>query len=277
MWKLFVTVYPRQFRERSLYRSMKIEGPKMPMRDYLGLVKSETLSWRLVLTVAAEFARVPELVEITILRNLVALEIISPPRVKALPDDTEVSMTTLNDRVIRTWSELAQSSGAFAHLRILRLHHQKDLSAVALRYMKAFPSLRFMVIHNCPGLTSNFSDDCTDADGWEIADIPELVESTSLYNCYTVVKDLEEKDPSTMSEDIPVLDFQLGQTTHRVDRRSRIRSQPILCLRRGSSETDTPQPVSKKVKLDEKNPSRRAVMKERGGDLGGMLGELMVA
>lgn len=273
MWKLFATVYPLQFRSRSRYRSMKIEGPKMPMRDYLGLVKSDSLHWRLVLTVATEVARVPELVQITTLRNLVALEIFSSQRAPVIPDETEVSVTTLNDRVVRTWSELAQSSGTFAHLRVLRLYHQKDLSAVALRYMKAFPSLTSVIVHDCPGLTSNISNDCTQVDGWEVADIPELLEPTELYSCYTTAMDLgDEGRQPTMDKGIPVLDFQVGQAIHREDKRSRRRNERF-CLRR-RVEPDAPEPVTKKVKLDG-GQRQKAVMRDRAGDLGGVLGEMM--
>lgn len=274
MWKLFATAYPLLFRERSRYRSMKIEGPKMPMQDYFGLVKNDSLHWRLVLTVATEVARVPELVEITTLRNIVALEIFSSQHVPVISDDTEVSVTTLNDRVVRTWSELARSSGVFAHLRILRLYHQRDLSAVALHYMKAFPSLTFVIVHDCPGLTSKFSNDCTQVDGWEVADIPDLLESTRLYSCYTRAMDIgDEEGQSTMDKDIPVLDFQVGQAIHQEDKRSRGRSER-LCLRR-RIEADVPEPVTKKARLDG-SKRQKAVMKDRKGNLGAVLGEMML-
>lgn len=284
MWKLFATVYPTQFQELSRYRSMKIEGPKMPMRDYLGLARSDSLSWRLVLTVAAELATVPELVEMSALTNLIALEVISPP-VQVVMDDTELSATALNDRILRTWSELARESKGFAHLRIMRLYHQKELSTVALRYMKDFPSLRLIILHNCPGITSKLSDGSTEINGWEIAAIPELLQSTRLYDCYTATKDLgEEEDQSAMHESIPVLDFQVGQTKYRESKRIRGRITQSICLRR-CIETETLEPVTKKAKLtDEKkqinsgirNNSKRPVMKERKGkDLGGLLEEFM--
>ncbi|RJE24563.1 hypothetical protein PHISCL_03094 [Aspergillus sclerotialis] len=289
MWKLFATAYPLQFREHSRYRSMKIEGPKMPMRDYFGLVRSESLRWRLALTLAVEFATVPELVEITTLTNLIALEIISPPFTQGILNDTELPVTMLNDRIIRTWSELARASKAFTHLQIMRLYHQKDLSTVALRYMKDFPSLRFIIVHNCQGITSKLSDNCTEINGWEIVAIPQLTKSTTLYGCYTTMKDLgEEGDQSVMDGDIPVLDFQIGHTIHRENKRIEARTQPIClkkCITSTETETEIPEPVTKKAKLngerkqidlDTRNKTRRSVMKDRKGrDLGGVLEELM--
>lgn len=270
MWKLFATVYPEQFPKVSSYRSMKIEGPKMPMRDYLDLVKSDSLRWRLVLTVASEFARVPELVEISTLKNLVALEIISPPRSLAISDDEDVPMTTLNDRVVRTWSDLARFSGTFAHLCILRLYHQTDLSRVALHYMRDFPSLRFIIVHNCPGLVSS---DCT-GDGWEVAAIPELLDPTSFYGCYTAMTDIGERS-DTMSQDIPLLDFQIGQSTHGANK-VKARARPV-CLRR-CEESRIPEPATKKPKVEvyrATGRSKRPAMRERSGDVGMVLAELM--
>lgn len=261
----------------------------MPMRDYFGLVRSDTFRWRLELTVATEFATVPELVEITTLTNLIALEIISPPHAQAISDDTESPMTTLNDRILRTWSDLARASKAFTHLQIMRLYHQNDLSTAALRYMRDFPSLRFIIVHNCPGITSKLSDDCTEINGWEIVPIPQLTKSPRLYDCYTAMMDLgEEGDKSVMDEDIPVLDFQIGQTIHRENKRIEARTQPIClktCRTRTKTETEIPEPVTKKAKLnderkqidlDTRNKTKRAVMKDRKGkDLGGVLEELM--
>lgn len=285
MWKLFATAYPQQFYKTSSYRSMKIEGPKMPMSDYLGLVKSDSLRWRLALTVATEYAKVPELVEITALKNLVALELMSPQSSKTIPSEFPYdgegaviiplsSMTTLSDRVVRAWSELVQSSGAFAHLYLLRLYHQTDLSRVALRYMKNFPSLRFIFVYNCPGLDAN-SDDCID--GWEVAAISELLYCTELQDCYKEMMSTGENGDQMLSQDIPLLDFQVGPS---IDRPSKIKARtPLVCLRR-CEESHTSEPAAKKLKADGprapgRNRSRKLMMRERKGDMGSMLAELM--
>ncbi|RMJ23068.1 hypothetical protein PHISP_06073 [Aspergillus sp. HF37] len=247
---------------------MKIEGPKMPMENYLGLVKSDTLRWRLALTVATEYARIPELVEIAALKNIVALEVISPPHAQSISDSEGASMATLNNRVVRTWSELAQSSGAFAYLSILRLHHQTELSGVALHYMRDFPSLRFIIVHNCPGVAS--AGDCTE--GWEVAAIPELLSCTELHDCYTGMIDIGEKGGQMLSQDIPVLDFQIGPSIHRASKRA---GTPV-CLRR-CEESYTPEPAAKKHKAggpSGRNRSKKRVMKERKGDLDSVLAEL---
>jgi hypothetical protein len=270
MWKLFATVYPHQFPQASSYRSMKIEGPKMPMGDYLGLVKSDSLRWRLALTVATEYARIPELVEITALKNIVALDVISAPRAQTISDDGGPSMATLSDRVVRAWSELAQSSGAFTHLSLMRLYHQTELSAVALRYMRDIPSLRFVIVHNCPGVAS--AGDCTD--GWEVAAIPELLDRTELHDCYTGMMDIGEKADQMLSQDIPLLDFQIGPSIHR---RSKIRARTPVCLRR-CEDPNTPEPAAKKHKAggpSGRNRSKKPVMRERNGDMDSLLAELI--
>lgn len=278
MWKLFATAYPRQFPAVASYRAMRIERLFMPMRDYLSLVNSDALRWRLVLTVATEFARVPELVQITTLQNLVALEMATPLHPQVNSEEADVRMATLNDRVVRAWSELAQS-GAFAHLSILRLNNQKELSKAALRYMSQFPSLRFIIVHNCPGLISSFSCDCTQADGWEVADIPELVQCPRLYDCYTTIADTGELRDQTMGQDTPLLDFGIGPSIHRTNRCRAM--APPLCLRR-CTESSVQELAAKRPRVGNEAQGRackarrakKAVMKERKGDIGSMLAEM---
>ncbi|OGM42905.1 hypothetical protein ABOM_007537 [Aspergillus bombycis] len=209
MWKLFATAYPVEFRHISQYRSMKIEGPRLAMRDYLELVKSDSLKWQLVLNLAASFARVPDLVGISSIRNLAALEVATPPHAETLADATETPVTALSDRIIRSWSELAQTSGAFAHLRVLKLCHQ-DLSGVVLRYLRAFPSLQVIVAYGCPGIHSMFTDGL-EIDGWESrpgqGDKPP-----ELYELYQASITNMDGEPPVMDQGGPILDFQIGQT-----------------------------------------------------------------
>ncbi|PYI04893.1 hypothetical protein BO78DRAFT_158090 [Aspergillus sclerotiicarbonarius CBS 121057] len=271
-WKLFATAYPEQFRAVSSYRSMKIEGPRMSMQEYLGLVKSDSLSWRAVLTLASSFARVPELVEISSIRNLVALEIATPSHTAPVLDDTEPPLATLSDRIVRTWSELAQDAGAFAHLRVLALYHQTDLSQLTLRYLRGFPSLQMVVAEGCPGLVSASAVN-PDVDGWEVVLQPERAET--LYEYYqSSVRD-EAKESSVLA-DAPILDFQVGQNTGRA-LGERLKKPRLVCLRRAKAYEREPALKRARVAASARpQGGKRAVMKERSAkDLGGILQEFL--
>ncbi|PWY76256.1 hypothetical protein BO70DRAFT_93032 [Aspergillus heteromorphus CBS 117.55] len=260
MWKLFATAYPEEFRHVSPYRRMKIEGPRLSLREYLGLVKSDSMGWRVVLTLAASHARVPELVEISSIRNLAALEIATPKHAQPVLDEAVSPLAALSDRIVRTWSELAAASGAFAHLRVLVLAQQTELSGLALRYLRAFPSLQLIMVLDCPGLVPVAGVDA-EANGWEVVLGSEKPET--LYECYRI----SLTDGTVL--DGPVLDFQVGyQTGRALDNMRNMRQKPWTLFRR-----------REKVEGRERGPpaaKRARVMKAgRGKDLGGLLREFL--
>ncbi|KAA8644743.1 uncharacterized protein ATNIH1004_008950 [Aspergillus tanneri] len=278
MWKLFATAYPDAFARVAQYRLMKIGSLKLSLRDYLGMVRSDSLNWRVVLTLATSFAKVPELVEISRVRNLVALEISTPREVQSVVDgdsgDLEMSVTALSDRIFRTWSELAQGAGAFAHLRVLKLYYQEDLSKGVLQYLMEFPSLRFLIVYECPGLSSIGMDE--DLDGWEVTAEPVVSKEwpvMSLYSSYqaSLVADIDG-EPSTINLICPILDFQIGPRTGPLPSREHDRAK-TLCLRRRTE----PRPASKKLKTIQKpsGPRKRMMKDRRGKDIGESLREFL--
>ncbi|KAL4881426.1 hypothetical protein BJY04DRAFT_218243 [Aspergillus karnatakaensis] len=270
MWKLLAAVYPTEFSGVENYRSMKIEGPKLSMREYLGLVKSDSLSWRVVLTLAASYARVPELVGVSEIRNLFALDIATPAKPGSVPEDTDLQVTALTDRIVRAWSELAQTAGAFSHLRVLILRHQTELSRVALHYLRAFPNLQTIVAYGCPGILSACRGS-SEVEGWAVVDQKRL----PLVNLYTFYED-NFKTPG--GEDLafaktPVLDFQIGEK----QRDSRAHSEFAVKLQRTEITTmATGRDLNRKRKdvgvlADQQSQRRKAVMKSRTKDIGDVL------
>ncbi|KAL4936519.1 hypothetical protein BDV06DRAFT_233334 [Aspergillus oleicola] len=271
MWKLLATVYPDQFPKIEPYRSMKIEGPKLSMREYLGLTRSNDMSWRVVLTLAASYARVPELVGISEVKNLVALDIATPANPDALPDDTQIQVTALTDRIIRSWSELAQTTGAFAHLRVLILRHQ-NLSKVSLDYLRAFPSLQYVVTFDCPGLGSSLAEG--DLDGWTIAKMKHSPPKT-LYGFYDANCKSSCGKGQLMAE-TPVLDFQIGQMKSKSRRADPLSA--VYLQRADDAPRVDPEPNARKRNrggtLDSQRDQPRkpkAVMKDRTKDIGDVL------
>jgi hypothetical protein len=62
--------------------------------------------------------------------------------------DTKVSL--FNERVMRTWSELVKTAGAFGELQILLLGWQENVSPWLFQYLQHFPKLRYVVLTDCP-------------------------------------------------------------------------------------------------------------------------------
>ncbi|KAE8375075.1 hypothetical protein BDV26DRAFT_268590 [Aspergillus bertholletiae] len=283
MWKLFAIAYPVEFWQISQYRSMKIEGPRLAMRDYLELVKSDSLKWRLVLSLATSFARVPELVEIASIRNMVALEVATPSRVGTPADATEMPVA-LSDRIIRSWSELVWTSDAFSHLRVLKLCHQ-DLSAVVLRYLRAFPSLQVIVAYGCPGIHSLFTDGL-EIDGWESRPGQED-KPPALYELYQTSIANTDGESLALGQGVPILDFQIGQA---IQKPKKVPTEAkTLYLYRTTAANLTEKPV---LHIPTKRPRegvsasgeyyprrsgpKRAVMRDRKAkDLGEVLGKFL--
>lgn len=207
MWKLFATVYPSELAEIEKYRAMKIEGLKLSMRDYLGLTKSNSLSWRVVLTLATSYARIPEIVGISEIKNLCALDIATPADPDALLEYPDVQVTALTDRIVRAWSELVQTAEAFQHLRVLILRHQRELSKVALHYLREFPSLQSVITFDCPGIECAVSGG--QVDGWTVTEGKRTAPVT-LARFYEASCNVSGGELS-MSAETPVLDLQVGQ------------------------------------------------------------------
>ncbi|KAE8141986.1 hypothetical protein BDV38DRAFT_278771 [Aspergillus pseudotamarii] len=285
MWKLLATAYPVEFRQTSQYRSMKIEGPRLAMRDYLELVKSDSLKWQLVLNLATSFARVPELVGISKIRNLAALEVATPPHDETPEYDTETPVTALSDRIIRSWSELVHTSGAFAHLRVLKLCHQ-DLSGVVLRYLRTFPSLQVIVAYGCPGIHSMFMDGL-EIDGWESRPGQED-KPPALYELYQTSFANMDGEPPALGQGGPILDFQIGQTIQESKREStnaktlylhRTKAANRIPTENSALHKPTKRPreeVSASGERQRRSGPKRAVMRDRKAkDLGEILGNFL--
>ncbi|KAH3498753.1 hypothetical protein KXW24_001712 [Aspergillus fumigatus] len=287
MWKLFATVYPAEFRCVAKYRCMKVKWPQMPLREYWSVVKSDTLSWRLVLTLSPSLGRIPELVEIANIKNLVALEIATPlQQVMPMLDSSEPHAAGLNDRIARTWSELAEAPGAFAHLRILRLYCQPDLTPVGIRYLSALPGLRLIIAHGCPNLKPFLQGENLDKDRWEVTTIPKFViknsdqlegsEPLTLYECYQTSFHDSSDEPAVeggiVDRGSPVLDFRIVPDGSQGLGKRGCSSSTIYFQRIKASGSRPRDPPQKRLKMTGQSPeetsqrgsgSRKPVMRGR--------------
>ncbi|KAL4896500.1 hypothetical protein BDV59DRAFT_170801 [Aspergillus ambiguus] len=272
MWKVFATVYPDEFPACEKRWTMTIEGPLLSMPQYLSMVRSDALRWWTVLTLAASFARVPDMVGVAEVRNLVALEVATPttppkapvPASVAMPEEAEMDtpMTAVSDRIVRAWAELAQTEGAFAHLRVMRFTNQTEITSAALRYLKDFPALRTVIVCGCPGVSRRAET----VDGWALAEMAKP--QAALYSCY------EKTVSSSEVQDRPVLEFQVGQ-------KRKTNAIESLVFQRVAGEGA--EPARKKLKDGSegrrgrgRREKKKGVMRNRARqDLGGLLGEFL--
>ncbi|RAL09526.1 uncharacterized protein BO97DRAFT_472386 [Aspergillus homomorphus CBS 101889] len=272
-WKLFATAYPEEFRKVAPHRAMKVESPLMSIQDYLGLVKCESLSWGATLTLAATQVRTPDLVGLANIPNLVALEIATPMLYEGVQEEGEVPMVNLDDRIVRSWSELAQNSKGFANLRVLMLQFQHRISRAALRYFHDFPALQFLVLNHCSVLPVDAVAGF-ELEGWAVVDMDEVPKT--LHSIYQKTLEIDDAEQTSFPLDARIFSLQVGQRTHKVLRASSRQFYRTVCLRRVKAYAERP---AKKLKTAPKPlPAgpKRAVMRERKlKDLGGLLQDFL--
>lgn len=270
-------------------------SPRFPLTGYIDLVKSSSCSWLTSLSVWTEYARVPELVKLADVANLVSLEINTPPATSSMmmmTADGEESLSelaTLNDRILRTWGELAETetSGAFRHLRVLKLYSQRDLTAQSFVYLCKLPCLEYCVLARCDGLTRKSALRMAHSQGWMIVCTKEEEDDNDTTNCPTMCqfsttsgtsKTFNDCLPDTLltpralPKNTPLLEFSVGQ------RREKVKDRDVIVLRRklGGPEAHKRTIADAAGVYDgAQKRARKPVMKPRGRDISGMLAEFM--
>ncbi|KAL2383426.1 hypothetical protein RJ035_005740 [Blastomyces gilchristii] len=184
----------------------------MSLHDYSRLIHSPSLKWGTVLTISTDHADLHELVEISKITNLVALDITAPFPVKstAIPED-DAPITKLTDRVVRSWSELAVSSKAFNNLRVLMLHLQADVTLRIFSYLDQFPSLETLIVVGCRQLADNSAKSVGQQHGWSTRRVNAT--NKTIYECYTNYITSANAAANSKASDLrslPLLEFSLG-------------------------------------------------------------------
>lgn len=143
-------VYPQQFHQLSSSYSLHIERPKVPLKLYIDMMSSDACNWRAILGLSSSYATITDLVAIGNMKNLVALEIFtsSPRDMKPECFDEDRGMG-LDDRIVRSWVEAAESTGSLQQLHVLRICCQENLTTGALQMLEKLPRLQLVVIYRC--------------------------------------------------------------------------------------------------------------------------------
>lgn len=102
------------------------------------------MHWLTCLRISPKFTLTPDLVAISKIRNLAVLDL----------SDGQVTIynkvSLFEERIMRTWAELAISENAFRHLRVLLLGWQENVSTWLFKYLEQFPSLTYIILTDCP-------------------------------------------------------------------------------------------------------------------------------
>ncbi|EED23869.1 conserved hypothetical protein [Talaromyces stipitatus ATCC 10500] len=278
MWKIFCTAYPVEFRTLSQHCDFQVRNPQYPLSGYVNLVKSSSQNWATILNIWTEFARVPELVELADLTNLVSLEV-NTSTCPEIPEGHDQEVASLNDRILRTWSDLAEAAGAFKHLRVLRLYQQRALTEQAFVYLSKLPSLEYCVLAMCDRMTPKSALKLAKSQGWIVM---EDASEQTIFQFSLTSNNLDGRTKwhsrqkgmvsSSLPSDIPMLEFTIGQ------RYEKLRDRDVIIMQRKHVSKGNKRSLVDTVPSENdraQKQTRKTVMKQRGKDLSGMLAEFI--
>ena len=222
MWKILSVRYPDQFPQVSPSYCLRTRSPKIPLKGYIDILRSDACHWRAILSLSNQYAHQSDLVDIGTLRNLVALEITQSRNLSSSLRAEACDTTELEDGVVRSWLE----SGSLQHLQVLRIYRQKPLTHHVFSMLEKLPSLNLVVIYKCERITQELNQHKTRTPhglrvaGWRaqrwdwISDCRQKTEALQflgpLSQLYQSGSDSENKD-QTLNSSLPVLEFGLPQ------------------------------------------------------------------
>lgn len=249
MWKIFAITHPQALHgKHSVYR-FHPESLKMPLHEYFKLLKCDTLSWQSTVSVSIELIALTDLVDISIISNLVSLSvsILRPKRPRTYDDGPS---TVVTDRIVRTWSEVARAGKGFKYLRALIFDCQAELTDQVFPYLNHFPALTVLVISGCPQINGEKALRTGAQHGWRTSAIdPHKCPFERLKEAYLNIKSAENL-ASQPGNALPTLHFRLENASlgHRSSTTTYLfrREQPAIGAEPGSA---------KAVRKSEINPS----------------------
>lgn len=275
-----IEMYPDQFRSLSPHYRLITRSPKEPLKCYIDLMNSDVGNWRAVLAISTANASTADLVAIGNMKNLVALDLYPPTSKPSLEDIEEGKGIGLEDRIVRSWLEVAEAAGSLQQLRILRLYTQPGLTTKALWMLEKLPNLQEVVVSTCAAFDEVFQRPNTPKAGvrlgaWIARKVNPLHgdqegqaqaknDHFHLIDAYKDSLDTDRKDsdqvqsPPRLGSDIPILEFRLSPNY----------LGPWYDPSRVIHLTRAPQQKGKKRELPQPGTLRghgKRVMKDRGG------------
>ncbi|EEP77118.1 predicted protein [Uncinocarpus reesii 1704] len=199
-----------------IYR-FKPGSKRMQMREYFGLINSDCLHWQTTMFVSTEPMALSELVEISNVSSLVFLGVTTPhPGRPRNFDDRPIS--TVTDRVIKSWSERARAGKGFRYLRDMVLDRQSELTHNIFSYLDAFPALSVLVLSGCPHIDEEGILKAGAQYGWQASSLdPQYYSFESLKAGHIGKRGpkslLDRFGSETTHDRLPTLYFHLGNTS----------------------------------------------------------------
>ncbi|KAI9777714.1 MAG: hypothetical protein M1839_008633 [Geoglossum umbratile] len=169
IWRVFVTVYHEEEEMTFTYHRQSIIRPCIPLAGYITPIVSEPCYWITHLTISNVIFSRTELVNLSKLVNIGALDILASPRYP------QTSLDTMEDGIVRAWSRATREEGAFSKLRVLMLRYHTEITPRSLEYINSFPSLMLYNVTGC-SITAK-SEDKAHKLGWTCETGKDLLEA----------------------------------------------------------------------------------------------------
>lgn len=225
-WRTLANAYPhaKEFGQRQYRYFVDLKQPQLSLSDYMTAIASPEPNWLTCLRISPKQLTTPDLVSIHKVTNLVVLDL----------SDGQVTIdnnhSAFDERVMRTWAELAGSREAFQHLRVFMFGWQENLSDWIFKYVDQFPSLCQIIVTDCPRMHQKNRGDwegISKAAGWEarhakksakslrpIIDDPDFYFG-SVSGCYyesmEIFENLAAKETNSAVQDpMPLLELCIG-------------------------------------------------------------------
>lgn len=288
--------YPEQFSQISPSYCLRTRAPKMPLKGYIDIIRSDACYWRAVLSLSSVYASIADLVDIGNLKNLVALEINSrvyDPSMSAKISTREV--IELDDGVVRSWAEAAESTKSLQNLQVLRIHQQKSLTHHIFWMLGKLPRLNLVVIYQCNNFTQEFSNHKArtklgvQVGGWNAQRLDWLPDGQQKMDALKRLRPLSQvyeeglspKDTNRMlkapmlGSDTPIMEFGLPaldcDDPERENRRAQYAAKSIFLFTRATEQNDrkrAPEHIQQP-----RNTGKRIMKERRGRDMADVVGD----
>ncbi|KIW28509.1 uncharacterized protein PV07_08168 [Cladophialophora immunda] len=165
-WRTLATAYPspEEFGRHEYRYLLDIKFLDMPVTDYFNGLTSKELKWLTCLRISSKEMATSSLVSVHTITNLAVLDLSDG---QATIDN---GVSKFDERVLRSWAELARSGETFQHLRVIMFGWQEHLSDWIFKYADCFPSLCHIIVTDCPRMhqkNRGLWEPTAQAAGWE--------------------------------------------------------------------------------------------------------------
>ena len=144
-WRILVGAYPEQLAKEQNRYHLHIPQPTLSLPDYFHGLISPTRKWLTSLRISPKETRIADLISVATIPNLTVLDLSDGQ------NSISMIVSPFNERIFRTWADLARAGQAFQHLEALFFGWQ-NLDAWLFQYLPNFPALKKVVVTDSPRL-----------------------------------------------------------------------------------------------------------------------------